>query len=556
MAMNVSSGCVRAAEDECSVERDSRFDGEGGVDRRRFLTRFGLTSSLMLGGAGGLLRSQTAFADSGAASGEQRRNAAYQCRLTAAQLARQRPLPAHGSNGDEARYDDRAGSFSKGLPHDQSGNVDPAAYAALIAACESGSADAFEQIPMAGTRKLVSPQAAFAFDLEGADSGCVAIAPAPQLASAHAAGELVELYWMAAARDVAFADYGSDPIIAEASSDLSGLSDFRGPKTGGLVKPSTIFRGNTSADLVGPFLSQFLWMNIPMGALRIAQSIETAAPGLDYLTTYSDWLGSQNGEQPSQRTALDDTRRYIRSLRDLAEWVHVDALYQAYHQAALILLSIAPVDPGLPYTGSATQEGFATFGAPHVLSLVAEVATRALKAVWFEKWLVHRRLRPEAMGGLVHQTLSGIARKHSAGPMKAFQRHGTYLLPQAFPEGCPLHPSYGSGHATVAGACVTILKAWFDETFALPNPIAADRTGLALQPYTGPELTVGNELNKLAANVATGRNAAGIHYRSDYWEGVRLGEQIALTILEEQRLTYKEKPAFTVTLFDGSRVTV
>jgi len=40
-----------------------------------------------------------------------------------------------------------------------------------------------------------------------------------------------------------------------------------------------------------------------------------------------------------------------------------------------------------------------TFGGPHVLSLLAEVSNRALKAVWFHKWYVHRTLRPEAYGG-------------------------------------------------------------------------------------------------------------------------------------------------------------
>ncbi len=44
---------------------------------------------------------------------------------------------------------------------------------------------------------------------------------------------------------------------------------------------------------------------------------------------------------------------------------------------------------------------------------------------------------------------------------------GNALLPMAFPEGSPTHPAYGAGHATVAGACVTILKAWFDESTRL-----------------------------------------------------------------------------------------
>lgn len=53
------------------------------------------------------------------------------------------------------------------------------------------------------------------------------------------------------------------------------------------------------------------------------------------------------------------------------------------------------------------DDAFGTFGGPHILSLVTEVATRALKAVWFQKWYVHRRLRPEEFGGRVHYHLSG-----------------------------------------------------------------------------------------------------------------------------------------------------
>ena len=30
-----------------------------------------------------------------------------------------------------------------------------------------------------------------------------------------------------------------------------------------------------------------------------------------------------------------------------------------------------------------------------------------------------------------------------------------------------MHPAYGAGHATVAGACVTILKAFFDTSAVL-----------------------------------------------------------------------------------------
>ena len=223
----------------------------------------------------------------------------------------------------------------------------------------------------------------------------------------------------------------------------------------------------------------------------------------------------------------------------------------------------APLDPGNPYVGAVCQDGFGTFGGPHILSLVTEVATRALKAVWYQKWSVHRRLRPEALAGLVHLTRTGAATYPVSAEIlnapiadRVFTKHGTYLLPMAFPEGSPTHPSYGAGHATVAGACVTILKAWFDESFVLSSPVVTDADGLLLLPYSGPDLTVGNELNKLAANVAIGRNAAGVHYRSDYSESLLLGESIALEILKEQASTYNELFSFRVTKFDGSTVVI
>jgi hypothetical protein len=85
-------------------------------------------------------------------------------------------------------------------------------------------------------------------------------------------------------------------------------------------------------------------------------------------------------------------------------------------------------------------------------------------------------------------------------------------LPQAFPEGCPFHPSYAQGHGAIAGACVTALKAFFDPTFVIPKPMAPTDDGQALLPYDGldaDEITVGTELNKLAGNIVMGRGMTG-----------------------------------------------
>jgi hypothetical protein len=70
-----------------------------------------------------------------------------------------------------------------------------------------------------------------------------------------------------------------------------------------------------------------------------------------------------------------------------------------------------------------------------------------------------------------------------------------------------MSPSYQSGHSTVAGACVTILKAWFNETYVLPDPVVPNVDGTALVPYAGSDrgrITVGGELNKLTANIGAG----------------------------------------------------
>lgn len=72
----------------------------------------------------------------------------------------------------------------------------------------------------------------------------------------------------------------------------------------------------------------------------------------------------------------------------------------------------------------------------------------------------------------------------------------------SYAEGSPLHPSYGQGHGTIAGACATILKAFFDEDQKIVNPAVPNRDGTALEPYTGPDhdqLTLGGELTSSRA---------------------------------------------------------
>jgi hypothetical protein len=203
---------------------------------------------------------------------------------------------------------------------------------------------------------------------------------------------------------------------------------------------------------------------------------------------------------------------------------------------------------------------------------MAEVVTRGLKAMWYQKWLVHRRERPEDCGGRMALDLQGKRRYpfhddlRSSGVLDtvfaanagANGGRGTYLLPQAYPEGSPQHPSYGQGHGVMAGACVTILKAFFDESFVIPEPMVPrpDHPD-HLEPYHGPALTVGGELDKLASNIALARDFAGVHFRSDAHAALLLGEEVAIRVLRDQRPTFAEDFAgFTFTRFDGTTMTV
>jgi hypothetical protein len=513
---------------------------------------------------------------------EERSNQAFRIRVNVALSERDVIAPNVTANGDEDQFPNRIGNFSKGMPHNTLAEVDLNAYEvyrqAMINGCRQND---IENVPMGSSdRKFTNPCSAIAFDLQGADSHHLAIPAAPSVQSAEAAGEMVELYWAALLRDIPFTQYESEPLAQAAAAELSKLSVFRGPKVNGRVTPATLLRGFTAGDTVGPYISQFLLKPVPFGAQYVEQRMRTLLPGIDFLTQYDEWVAIQNGSKPNNGAQFDSTRRFIRNGRDLGQWVHIDVLYQAYFNAMLIMLQApdpsdeltggglgVPLNPGNPYLRSQNQEGFGTFGPPGIAAAVAEVSTRGLKAVWYQKWAVHRRLRPEAYGGLVHNRILRLANYPIHNDVLNSQaldlikgKYGSYLLPTVFPEGSPLHPSYGAGHATVAGACVTMLKALFDESFVIPNPVVPTADGLALTPYTGPDadkLTVGGELNKIAANVAIGRNIAGVHWRSDYAASLRLGESIAISVLRDQRMTYGEDfDGFTFTRFDGTKVTV
>jgi hypothetical protein len=539
-----------------------------GLNSRRTILRgvVGLAAASAAGGAG--VRRPPSIFDS------TRQQAAYQIRQSAALFqCGQQSATSHPTNGDESALPAYIGSFCKGLPHAQNGEVLPAAYASLIEALTTGTVSALENIDRGSGMKFVDPLASLTFQMEGADSHKLGMNAPFSFSSPDAAGEMVELYWQALARDVPFTAYATSTVTQAAISDLNRLSAFHGPTATSQVTAATLFRGNITGGLTGPYLSQFFWQPVPFNSTVVQQLYRGGAAGIDYLNTWDEWLVLQTGVPPFRAWTPDPQPKYIYNGRSLAEWVHYDFLYQAYHNAALILLNQSPdtilnanpyLNPTNPYKSTKVQSGFATFGAPHICCLLGTACESALLAAWFQKWLVHRRTRPEEFGGRVHQMATGSAKypihsdlMNSAALKAVFAANGNYLLAQAYPEGCPLHPSYPSGHATVAGACSVMLKAFFDETQILTDCVVASADGTTLTPYDDTALSVGGEVNKLAFNVAMGRDFAGIHYRSDAEAGLRLGEDVAIAMLQDYVNTFAEGfTGFSFTRVDGTPVSI
>ncbi|MEO0925707.1 MAG: bromoperoxidase [Cyanobacteria bacterium J06643_13] len=610
----------------------------------------------------------------------ERRQESYAIRLEAAELARSRAYPAQKANGDEQKY---AGekyfmSFTKGLPHESETGLlhKPQDFVELRRAIDDGFIDTFSDRVRQGSRVEVNngtekqitkpgafrqweaPTAGVVYELQGADAQAVTMPPAPPLLNVRGAAnpelvlEMAEVYELAILRDVEFNNFelgGVDTSEVQGSIDRLNTQPYIGNQFGrprkvepdGKLSLQTVFRGSAPGVEVGPYLSQFLLLGtndrngkggvaqgkIGYGVLQIDQKVPIAVPGKDFMTNRCDYVSVQRGlEQVPEAYCEDEQgltlRRFISTPRDLATYVHYDALYQAYLNACIILLEMkTPFDPafdhlsggGVASVNTTTRRnagGFALFGGPHILNLVTEVATRALKAVRFQKFNNHLRLRPEALAATIellrnpsevakNLTPPGLTR--DVGKFKGCLEDtlkaiapfadNSHFLPMAFPEGSPMHPSYGAGHAAVAGACVTMLKAFFDTSAVLAqignqvafkrlemkdkcsdvedrpvayrapaviaNPTKSDSRELDRDDSLTEFLTLEGELNKLAANISIGRNMAGVHFFSDYYDSLRLGEEIAIAVLEEQALTYATDPfVLSLPTFDGEIIRI
>jgi hypothetical protein len=583
-----------------STSSSSEKSFESKMRRRAFLKNVGGVAAAaaivplqpLLGGKETLAEaSDIQYDDAGRAA------ASLNVRTTAAQNENVDPgeLP---DNGDFALYADHSGTYSKALVHDSLQIVNQNSFNSLVNALTTGSFNDFQNIIVGNpggsnfNAELNGPQSSLAFDLEGLDSHATVIPPAPTTASAQTADEEVEHYWAACLRDVNFTDYPGNPIAQAAANELTNLTFISSSANDEYpfpVTPDNLFRGQIvpgDGNVQGPYLSQFLLQPTMLANLPITQQYQTFLPGQNFLTSVWEFQNVQNGGVPTGQLAFDPTLRFFRNGRDLTAYVHVCLPPDPYYIAMRVLASInAPLNPGNPYgtaekggtaIGNTSEHGFVTLDPADCLITLTEMASRALKAAWFHKWIVNLRQRPEEYGALVHALLANVTPLpqaandlhpdvlNSQAVQKTFNHFGTYLLPQAFPEGAPPHPCYPTGHGTTGGACITAIKFFFDGCQPIQpllqaagsDVVVPSEDGLSLVPYTGADagnLTINGELSKLAFNISFGHGIhAGIHFRSSSRASILLGEQVAISVLNDRALTYNEPFTINITKLDGT----
>lgn len=385
------------------------------------------------------------------------------------------------------------------------------------------------------------------------------------------------------------------------------------------VTAGNLFRGVTAGDLAGDYLSVFLTFlrppQFPSGCspsvtdlinagayaeLLGQQLLVPQGEDRDFGTTWANYVAIQNRRIPEPYPPPPAPRQpgFFKGLgpittgRNLGEYVHVDNVYEHAIRAVDILGGGRYArSPNSPYTpGPAPrypqESDGPTLGAPDAYALIGGVREVAERASFTQKWLVARRARPEVMAALIdrlnnqeHQVQTPLSRRlleatSTQTPVLQLlarvrqwnaARNGgeaNLLLAQQFPEGSPAHPSWPSGHAVVVGAAVTVIKAIYDDRQPIirPTTLAVGAKPEAFTDAAGRALTVGGELDKLASNIAFGRDWAGVHFRTDGEHGILLGEQVAIDYLRDHAREYREQfrdcPGFVLTRRTGQRICI
>jgi hypothetical protein len=197
-------------------------------------------------------------------------------------------------------------------------------------------------------------------------------------------------------------------------------------------------------------------------------------------------------ETLAQQCTLDaqDEPPVIQTGREIARWCENETPTLAYHHVLNCLIRSCALSP--PRQAR--------------IWMALDVAIySALLAAWYNKWASDRpctiyRPRPIEVDNSLDILYDTCVNKTGC------RDDGTRTTPTPSP-GTPRHPSYPAGHSTYAGAGSEILTYFFPDEE--------------------------RELDRLADNIGMARLWAGIHYRSDHEQGIKLGRCVARLVISQ-----------------------
>jgi membrane-associated phospholipid phosphatase len=493
---------------------------------------------------------------------------------------------------------DFRGVYTKGFightgPNGEVRRPDKASYELFISGLKTKDLDKINSVCSVSTR-LADPFCLFDLEVEGKYRESYRIPLAPSITSLQGSAELLEVYTMALLRDFElglldpsgskYANYST--IQKNTIQKYIDILNNEGITTHlkcpvdstGKITPGLLFRGKSNGDKIGPYLSQFLYYPAYLGNFRALQQFMLIDASLNKIDLSTNNFGLNESyvrdllEGVGKTSNLKFKIGYIQTIRDVAIYINRDEIWQAFFNAAVILLD-AGVSPGFFSEIRKVPRGrFINLGVVDLYNLMMKAIKLAMNAAWVWKW--HQlKQRPEEMANQVNLTKK-YPTDPSAVPFPSLllnsqiltdisnNNNGKYLMPLAYSQGSPYHPSYPGGHATIAGAATTILKAWFNCDSGI-QAFISDPSGTDLDIYyqgTGSTafvfLKIGDELDKLATNCSHSRNFAGIHYLSDSEGGILLGEQVAIDLLKDEVYKYKDKTCFRLRRRDGTVVEI
>ena len=507
------------------------------------------------------------------------------------------------------------GVYSKGFVGHTGGTVasgpigpPPIPYRAFAEAIRNKDLNTVNAIGAQNPR-LVDPYCLFDVEYEGLYRASFTIPIAPGPYSAQAQAEMLEVYSMALLRDYHLilldpsdGRYGTlstsewndaknrmNTIITQLNAYNQPLGNpLQAPVNGsGFIQNNLLYRGRTTGDLKGPYISQLFYYSAFPGNMYINQNYLVAdisfnsndVSGTSFNNTPSTFANIWNGGTvgPTGDYAL----RYLSTIRDVAIYINKDEVWQPFFIAVSALL-----DRGIP-TGFFTKSRkagtsrFINLGPVDLWGLMVKAMKQAMNATWVWKWQ-QLRLRPEEMAYQINLSQNfGYTLDFSQNFLNnqiltnstygiSGANSGQFILPLTYSNGSPCHPAYPAGHATIAGSLATVVKAYFNcdgliegyvpKVSTLPYNVFS---GTQLELYRtgstgGPTgfFRIDDEVDKMASNCSFSRAMGGVHYRSDCEAGLNIGENVAIAVLQQEVFKYDDEVNFRFRKRDGTIVNI